>query len=422
MTLTVHRQISRCLTTLTVGLMLVIGLALPAAATGPATPAVAVSNAADDFYAPPAQLPADNGDIVRSEPSQFFLDPLLLLRAPATAHRIMYRSTDAQNQPIAVTGTVLTPHQQWVGPGERPIIGYAVGTQGLGDQCAPSRQLAAGTGGEGLFLAGLLARGYGVVVTDYEGLGTPGEHTYVQRVPQASAVLDSIRAAQRLPGADLPDSGPVLISGYSQGGGAAAAAAELAASYAPELDLIGAYAGAVPADLGAVTGQVDGSLYAAFLLYAISGLAAGEDLPIADDFNDPGQAALAAVREQCTADRIPAFAFTHSAVLTVDGSSAADLITREPYRAAVEAQRLGDDGRHPDVPVLVGHSLFDEVVPFAQAKAMAGRWCDAGSRVRFVETPVPTHVAGAAALFPASFAFLEARVAGLPHLSSCWRL
>jgi hypothetical protein len=30
-------------------------------------------------------------------------------------------------------------------------VGYAVGTQGLGDQCTPSRQLAAGTEYEGAF-------------------------------------------------------------------------------------------------------------------------------------------------------------------------------------------------------------------------------------------------------------------------------
>lgn len=413
------------LTTLAAGLLLTVGLAVPAEAATPApTPAVAAvsDDSADDFYAPPELLPANNGDLVRSEPSDFFLDPLLLVRAPATAHRIMYRSTDGQGRPMAVTGTVLTPDNAWHGRGERPIIGYAVGTQGLGDQCAPSRQLAAGTEYEGVFLSGLLARGYGVVVTDYEGLGTPGEHTYVQRVPQGNAVLDSIRAAQRLPEAALPADGPALISGYSQGGGAAASAAELASSYAPELDLIGAYAGAVPADLRAVADTVDGSLYTAFLLYAISGLAAGEDLPIADELNDNGRAALAAVRQQCTTDSIPAFAFTRSEDFTVDGSSASDLIAREPYSSAVERQRLGSDGRHPDVPVLVGHSLVDDVVPFGQAEAMAGRWCDAGSRVRFVETPVPTHVGGAVALFPVSFAFLEARVAGLPHLSSCWRL
>ncbi len=95
----------------------------------------------------------------------------------------------------------------------------------------------------------MLARGYSVAVTDYEGLGTPGSHTYMARASQAHAVLDVVRAAQRLGNPELVAGGPVALAGYSQGGGASAAAVELAAQYAPELNLKGAYAGAVPADL-----------------------------------------------------------------------------------------------------------------------------------------------------------------------------
>ena len=239
------------------------GLAAPASATPPPS----------EFYDALADLSGEPGDIVRSEPSSFFLDPLKLVRAPATAHRIMYQSSHRNGTLIAVTGTVLTPTKAWWGHGHRPVLAYAVGTQGLGDQCAPSRQLAAGTEYEGTFISGLLARGYGVVVTDYQGLGTPGVHTYVSREVSGRAVLDSLRAAQRLPAAGLPDSGPVAVTGYSQGGGAAAAAAEIAPSYAPELLLKGVVAGAVPAELSTVAQTLDGSLYFAFLGYAVAGSA-----------------------------------------------------------------------------------------------------------------------------------------------------
>jgi len=48
----------------------------------------------------------------------------------------------------------------------------------------------------------MLARGYVVVATDYEGLGDPGVHPYLVGVSEAYAVLDSVRAAssrQRMP-------------------------------------------------------------------------------------------------------------------------------------------------------------------------------------------------------------------------------
>ena len=41
---------------------------------------------------------------------------------------------------MAVTGTYFEPYNDWPGQGPRPLIVYGPGTQGQGDQCAPSRQ------------------------------------------------------------------------------------------------------------------------------------------------------------------------------------------------------------------------------------------------------------------------------------------
>ncbi|MCE6994726.1 lipase family protein [Saccharothrix sp. S26] len=364
-----------------------------------------------------APAPA-NGDVLRSEPADFFLDPVKLVRAPARVHRILYRSTDTHGRPMDVSGTVLTPHAPWTGPGPRPIVGYAPGTQGVGDDCAPSRQLAMGSEYEGPFLAGLLARGYGVVVTDYEGLGTPGMHTYVNRASEGHAVLDAIRAAQRLPEADLPDDGPVATAGYSQGGGASAAAVELYAGYAPELDLKGAYAGAPPADLGAVARNLDGHYAAGFLGYSLLSLdAAYPELDIPGVLNDAGRALLAQVEHQCTAEALLAHAFRRSVDLTADGRPLAAYLDEEPYRSRVEEQRIGL--RAPGAPVLVVHSALDDIVPYPQGAEMVRRWCALGANVRFSTSLVPTHAAAMVAAYPEAFAWLEARFAGVPARGGC---
>ncbi len=167
--------------------------AAPAPASTPATIADPPG-----FYTAPASLPANNGDLVRTEPSAFYVGPLKTIRAQASVQRVMYRSVNSSGAPIAVTGTVLVPDAAWTGSGPRPLVSYAAGTQGQGDQCAPSRAMATGEEYEGIFIAGLLARGYSVAVTDYEGLGTAGSHTYMARESQAHAVLDAARAAQRL--------------------------------------------------------------------------------------------------------------------------------------------------------------------------------------------------------------------------------
>ncbi|OZM71428.1 lipase [Amycolatopsis antarctica] len=394
--------------------LLTIVMSLALLATG-ATQAIA----APPFYEPPSPLPpGENGDIVRSEPADFFLDPLKLTRAPAHVQRIMYRSTDTAGEPMAVTGTVLTPLVPWIGAGERPIVGYAPGTQGIGDDCAPSIAAAAGMEYEGPFIAGLLARGYAIALTDYQGLGTPGDHTYTNRLAQGHAVLDVVRAAQRLPEANLPDAGPVATAGYSQGGGASAAAGELAAEYAPELDLKGVYAGAVPAELGAVAKNLDGAYAAGFLGYALAGLSAAyPDLGIENVLNHKGKRLLDEVRQQCTIEVIAGQAFTRTADLTVDGRPLSAYLDEEPYASVVAEQRIGDSA--PEVPTLVVHSALDDIVPYAQGRDMARDWCSGGTRVQFSTSLVPTHVGGAIRAFPEAFAWLEGRFAGVPAPGNC---
>ncbi|RUQ42434.1 lipase, partial [Micrococcus sp. HSID17227] len=122
--------------------------------------ALAAASADDPFYLPPTTLPSTPGALIRTEPTAFYLDPVRLVQVPAHATRIMYASQDAQGRPIAVTGTVLTPTAPWTGAGERPVIGYAVGTQGAADRCAPSRTLSTGVQYEGVGITSLLSRGH----------------------------------------------------------------------------------------------------------------------------------------------------------------------------------------------------------------------------------------------------------------------
>jgi hypothetical protein len=168
------------------------------------------------FYEAPATLPAAAGDVIRSERLTFLLDPLDATSLVRNATRVLYRTTDRTGTPIAASGTVLVPNAPWVGVGSRPVIGYAPGTQGMADRCAPSRQFAEGIEYEGVVMEGLLQRGYAIAMPDYEGLGTAGVHTYMDRVSQGRATLDVVRAAQRLDGTGLSGSSPVGLQGYSR--------------------------------------------------------------------------------------------------------------------------------------------------------------------------------------------------------------
>lgn len=376
------------------------------------------------FYEAPATLPKVNGDLIRSEKLDVALDWAEAFAGSYTATRVLYRSTNRAGAGRAVSGSVLVPTARWVGLGKRPVIGYAVGSQGIGDACAPSRQLSDGIESDGfayepVFVAGLLARGYAVAMTDYEGLGTSGKHTYLDRVSQGRAVIDVVRAAQRMPSTGLNAETPVAFVGYSQGGAAAASAAELAGSYAPEMKVKGTVASAVPADVRVLPDAIDGNKYAAFTWLVMAGLASSYDIDETPYLNQAGEEFFSGLEDVCVSDLL-ATAIPASTQYTADGASLGALMTREPFKQVIADQRIG---RHkPNAPVLITHSLFDDVIPYAVGQQLATDWCDRGGKVRLSANITPGHAGAMLNHVAEMHGFLEARFAGLPASGSCWRL
>lgn len=346
------------------------------------------------FYTPPDPLPPGQpGDLIRSEPSRLVLEPSGQLGAiMATGTRIMYRSTDARGNPMAVTGTYFEPINDWPGRGPRPLIVYGPGTQGQGDQCAPSRQFNQGIhfapyldfsfNYEELFVATMVARGFAIVMTDYQGLGTPGLHTYVNRVAEGNAMLDAGRVAMRLSGTSLNPHGPLAFWGYSQGGGAAAAAAELAPTYAPDLDVVGTYAGAPPADLKELFPYADGSALVGVVGYALNSVIAAYP-----EFGDAirakmtprGADLLEKVQDQCIAETVAKFMFRHLQPYFTEDIT--DLVAEEPFKTLFDMQRIGY--LKPNAPVLINSNRFDPLVPWTGANQLGRDWCARGADVEF---------------------------------------
>ncbi|WP_374243357.1 MULTISPECIES: lipase family protein [Mycobacterium] len=345
------------------------------------------------FYTPPDPLPGSPGDLIKSEPSRLVLEPSGELGAiVADGTRIMYRSTDARGNPMAVTGTYFEPHNDWPGKGPRPLIVYGPGTQGQGDQCAPSRQFNQGIhwspwldvafNYEAMFVATMVARGFAIVMTDYQGLGTPGLHTYVNRVAEGNAMLDAGRAAMKLPGTSLDPHGPVAFWGYSQGGGAAASAAELASSYAPDLHVVGTYSGAPPADLKELFPYADGSALVGVVGYALNSVITSypefEDL-IRSKLTPRGADLLHKVQDQCIAETITKFMFRHlQPYFNVDIYQA---VNEEPFSTLFDMQKIGK--YKPNAPVMILSNRYDPLVPWTAANQLGRDWCDKGADVQF---------------------------------------
>lgn len=309
------------------------------------------------------------GQLFRSEPVRNPSNTLGITNiGPYKAQRILYSSTNRTGKKTAVSGIVIEPKAAWVRPGPRPVVAFAPGTQGVADRCAPSRKIAEGVGDyEQFFFEQYLKKGYAVVVTDYEGLGTPGMHTYMDRISQAHAVLDSARAAQQLSGWDIAADNPVFINGYSQGGGAAASAAELYDDYAPELNVKLATIGAAPADLTLLPPALDGTLYFLFESYALLGLSDsyGEDLY--SHLNEKGAEILKRATNTCTLG-LTSFAGTTIEQISNEEKDVDQFIASAPYDRILADQHIGYDA--PSIPVVVTHGRGDDVIPFSTAEQL----------------------------------------------------
>lgn len=374
----------------------------------------------DGFYTPPDPLPASApGDVIRSRHSVFTLDPVNRTPVPGVdSWQILYRSENANGNPTAVSGTVLVPQAPWLGVGRRPLISYAVGTRGVGDACAPSYTLSHGTDYEAAFISSLLAQGWAVAVTDYEGLGTPGQHTYMVGRSQGKAVLDAARAAQRLPEAGLSDRNPVALFGYSQGGASTGWAAEMASSYGSGINLKAVVAGGVPADLTAVADFHENTPFIGLTLLASIGLdAAYPELDLDAYLNDRGQTLMDEAGDMCLVSLDGVSTIFQTAFSNRGDYTSTDPLSAPDWQVRLAENRLGS-GR-PNVPVYQYHGIVDEMVPYGQARTLRRSWCNRGANVTWSTLPAE-HVLGLVQGAPGAITWLHARFLGLPTFGNCW--
>ncbi|MGW0735877.1 lipase family protein [Streptomyces sp. NPDC002851] len=382
-----------------------LGGVLAAVALAAALPAVTAPAQA-------AGRATDPGDVVSVADSAFH--PLPGQPTATKAWKVEYRSTSATDEANVVSGTVIVPQDGKKGP--RPLITYAVGTVGLGDSCAPSANFPQGTALEANLIQQLTWRGWAVAVTDYEGLGTPGDHTYTAGRSAGHAMLDMARAAQRIPAAaesGITADSPIGIMGYSQGGQAASWAAELKKSYAPELNVKGTATGGVPAKLATLAPVHDGSYGAGLLFMAAAGQdAAFPDLDLESYLNPRGKKLIEYFRNNCVAADTTVGAF----------KKISDVTTSNPLETAAWQRRLAESDlgtRTPDHPVYLYHAVADELIPYELGTGLRDDWCAAGSNVTWSGIAVGEHVSGVITEAAAVQNWLAGRFADEPTDGTC---
>jgi hypothetical protein len=340
--------------------------------------------------------------VIRSEPIDAYLLPGLRLRAHAW--RILYRSTGATGEPTAVSGTVLVPRGK--ARADRPLIGYAIGTHGIGDSAAPSRLLPRGLEWEAGLMAMALARGWVLAITDYQGLGTPGDHAYMVGRALGPNILDSMRAARFVAPDSLPADGPGAIMGYSEGGAAAAWAAQLQPTYAPDVPLTAVVAGAAAANVEVAGPTLDGTFFSFFIAYGGIGYAAAYPELDLDSYLTPmARKRIAAMRESTILQTmVSGPRFMRSSDMTQP-----NVLERPEWRRRLRENRLGMIA--PDTPVLLHHARRDQIVSFAQSLSLRDDWQRLGADVRlYVTKGGVDHISGAVAGTPVALDWLSRRL------------
>lgn len=172
------------------------------------------------------------------------------IKTSVKALQLVYRSTDALQRPSTNVTTVILPKCTSTCPNKDKVISYQSFYDSLNPEDSPSRAYAGGKrfqdlipGLEALLVSPYLQKGFTIVISDIEGQNA----NFAAGPEYGYNTLDSIRAALNAPEAGLTRNAKVALIGYSGGAIATEWAAELAPSYAPDLNqnLIGATFGGV---------------------------------------------------------------------------------------------------------------------------------------------------------------------------------
>ncbi|ELY6119624.1 alpha/beta hydrolase [Acinetobacter baumannii] len=159
---------------------------------------------------------------------------------------LTYKMLGQSGQEVQATSLVFTPNTP-PPVGGWPIVVWAHGTTGVADVCAPSKAALADSTKD--LISQLLAAGYVVVAPDYEGLGTPGIHPFLNVKSEAFSITDAVVATRNyLSQRNLLTSKKWVTVGHSQGGHAALGAAQYASR--AQLEYKGTVAVAPASNLG----------------------------------------------------------------------------------------------------------------------------------------------------------------------------
>lgn len=351
------------------------------------------------------------------------------------AQQLLYRTNDAQNRPVVnVTSVIRSP----VSNGR--AISYQSAYDSLNPYDEPSQVIAGdrdvtkiinvGTllySAESIPLSTLLLLGYNVIVPDTEGQTAD----FAAGPEYGMTTLDSIRAALNTPSTGLAPTSKVAMIGYSGGAIATNWAAQLAPSYAPDINkqLVGAAEGGVLVDPAHNLRYVDGSIvWGGVAAAALAGLSRGFGFDLTPYLSDSGVAVFNDIQNQSLAYILPKYTGLHWATL-FKPRYANDINSIPAYVTYANKVNAGL-AASPTIPMYVGQGtagvldgtfgsqVGDGVMLAYDVRALAQKFCASGVPVVYTEYPLE-HAGAIAPWVAGMLPWLYDRFGGKAAPSNC---
>lgn len=409
--------------------------------TGPLQPgwyppgmAVAALQPKDDpFYSytgPGALDTIEPGTVLKTRtfPYHLFGFPTLLQTT-----QLLYRSTSQTNKPTVNVTSVIKPPIQF---DQTKVISYQSAYDSLNPNDEPSYAISGGLrlGGvvpnvEAAVFGPLIADGYTVIVPDTEG----------QRADFAAGpeygmnTLDSIRAAVN--SSAIPSDAKVALLGYSGGAIASEWAAELAPTYARDVNerMIGAAIGGVLVDPAHNLHYVEGTgFWAGVIPMALTGIARAFEIDLTPYLNTNGARVFHEIQTASIVNVLGRYPGLTWAELVVP-----DYPTPESLPVYVECANklIMGTGGTPTIPLFIGQGANgalegtpgdkkgigagDGVMIAGDVRTLVREYCAKGTKVRYEQYDALSHIWSVPIWLHNSIAWVKQRFAGLPAPDNC---
>ncbi|OTG89213.1 alpha/beta hydrolase family protein [Acinetobacter sp. ANC 3832] len=353
------------------------------------------------------------------------------INGAASVNVMSYNMPNVLGETKKATAMVFVPKTPQPADGWRIVV-WEHGTVGVGDSCAPSNNTFNPRFKS--MAESLLAQGYVVVAPDYEGLGTPGIHPYLNLSSAAKSAINAVKAYKEHYGSKI--NGAWMSVGQSQGGHGSLATAEYANN---DANYKGAVAGAPASSLGYIisvvapkalkdlsdAGQVDVAVEAyaellAYAAYTTVGIKAYEPRFNYQDLFQTRSKAFAELAEGTTGDNGMCLSELHDEFakdiraylkentdktvpdypgLTVDFQSNATvqkfLVDNQPATKKI------------NTPVMIIQGTADMAVPYPVTDALQKNLTELGTKVTFLPVVGATHTQAIVDKNPELVAFIK---------------